>query len=105
MSGDWSTEPQARAWLAHVRHQVLPMLHQSALTMVVAPEGEPDLKIAVELGMSILLNKPIIVVVRPGQVPPPGLARVAHEVVVSDPTQPGGSAALVDVLRRFGVGE
>lgn len=93
-------DPELQRWMAHVRHQVLPKIDASAMTMVVAPSGEPDIKIAVELGLSILLNKPIIAVVSPGQVPPPGLARVAHETVVMDPADSTASAEAIQAAMR-----
>jgi hypothetical protein len=97
---DWYSDPAMQPWLAHVRHQVIPAIQGSALSMIVSPDGEPDLKLAVELGLSVLFNKPIIVVVPPGRVPPAGLARIAHEVVVGDVTTAEGRRHLHDAMER-----
>jgi hypothetical protein len=40
-----------------------------------------DLKIATEIGMMVLLNKPILAVVPEGRDPTPGLTRIAHHVL------------------------
>ena len=80
-SDPWDDDPQVQRWVAHVRHQVLPMIERSALSAIVTPSGEPDIKIAVELGLSILLDKPLLVMVAPGQHVPAALRRAADRVI------------------------
>jgi hypothetical protein len=54
---------------------------ESAFVMSLVPGGEPDLKFAVELGLAIMLDKPVIAVAFAGLDVPPGLRRVAHAVI------------------------
>lgn len=77
---DWSEHPEAKKWLAHARDELVPMIADSALTMTLVPD-EPDPKVAVELGYSILLDKPIVLVVPEGRTIPEHLARVADMVI------------------------
>jgi hypothetical protein len=55
------------SWAQRARIQLIPKLEASALTMMLVPSGDPDIKIAVELGLSILMDKPLILVLEPGQ--------------------------------------
>lgn len=76
--------PEMVQWAAHVRHQVLPKLRQSALTISLYPKGDPDIKIAVELGMTLMLDKPLVFLVGPGQVVPDRLRRCADLIIEED---------------------
>jgi len=77
-------DPKARKWVAHVRHQLLPMIAGSAMTVAINPGDEPDVKAAVELGLSILLDKPIIVVNPEMRPIAEHLRRVADAVIEGD---------------------
>ena len=80
------------------------MIKGSAITMVLDPSGEPDIKIATELGLSILLGKPIVLLITPGQVPNRGLVRVADAMIEADPNDPAGTAAqLREIMRQLGL--
>ena len=81
MTNDIRDDPEFMAWEEHVRTNVVPKMAGSALTVTLAPGGEPDIKFAVELGLSIMLNKPIIIVKEPGQVLPDKLLKVADDVI------------------------
>jgi hypothetical protein len=74
----------------------------SAAFVSLVPEGEVDIKFAVELGLAIWYGKPIVAVVMPGREIPSGLRRVAHRVVECDiDTQAGQEKfheALAEVL-------
>lgn len=65
----------------HVRDELIPRLDQSALSISLVPEGIGDVKFAVELGLSIMMGKPIIAVVTPGVQVPQKLALVADEII------------------------
>ncbi|MGH9001499.1 MAG: hypothetical protein ACRDYV_00055 [Acidimicrobiia bacterium] len=86
MSGDdLYDDPAARAWARDVREELLPKLTASAVVCSLVPrDGEPDPKFCVELGMSIMLDKPIIAVVTPGRKAPERLARVADRIIEAD---------------------
>jgi hypothetical protein len=81
MSNDYENDPQFIAWAKRVKEELVPKIDSSACTISLVPEGEVDVKFAVELGLSIMLDKPIIVVVRPGTKVPDKLALVAADIV------------------------
>lgn len=89
---DLTDDPVFREWAARVRAHVLPRLDASALSVSLVPTGETDIKFAVELGLSIMLDKPIIAVVQPGSKVPERLVRVADRIVEAD-LSPGGEGA------------
>lgn len=83
MSKIWD-EPGYEEWEAKIRERVIPMLQDTAVTVSLLPQGEIDIKFAVELGLSIMMDKPIIALVKPGMHIPDGLANVAKEIVEVD---------------------
>ncbi|HJV99431.1 MAG TPA: hypothetical protein VJ617_10085 [Arthrobacter sp.] len=84
MSEVWD-DPDYREWEEHVRKVLIPILNDSAATINMVPAGaEPDVKFAVELGLSILMDKPIICLVQPGSRIPAALVRAADEIVEVD---------------------
>jgi len=97
MDDPWN-DPGAQDWLHHVRTNVLPMVEDSSVCISLCPDGPPDIKFSVELGMMIMLDKPILIVAAPGQVIPRKLALVADRVVYADITTPRGRMMLMDTL-------
>ena len=100
------------AWIEYARHareELVPMISASAFTISLAPGGEPDIKFALETGLSIMLDKPIIVVKAPGDTIPKGLEKVAVKVIeadLADPrTAPVLSAAINELVDRLDQGE
>jgi hypothetical protein len=81
MGDDWLDDPDAEAWARHVVDELVPMVQGSAVTISLVPTGDTDVKFAVELGVSIMLDKPIILIVSPGMRIPAKLAQVADEIV------------------------
>lgn len=84
MTDDIRNNPQYIEWEERVRTKLIPKIEGSALTVSIAPRGEPDIKFSVELGLSIMLDKKIIVVCEPDQVLSDKLRAVADEVVEID---------------------
>jgi hypothetical protein len=86
--------------------ELVPKLRDSSCTVSLVPTGSTDVKFAVELGFSIMLDKPIIAVVAPGTQVPGKLVAVADEIVEGVPGQPGFEerfhAALARVLKEHG---
>ncbi len=68
------------------------------MTVSLVPKGPADMKFAVELGLSIMLDKPFIAVVAPGQEVPAKLRAVADRIVVWEPGQ--SEADLMAALRE-----
>lgn len=77
-------DPEFKAWAAHVAENVAPKMKASALTVTLVPKSESDIKYAVELGLSIMMDKPIITVCEVGQVLPDKLIRVSDKIVEVD---------------------
>lgn len=98
MTDPWD-DPDTREWARHVREELVPKIRQSAATISLVTSTTPDVKFAVELGMSILLDKPIIALVSPGVVVPDHMVRVADKIIegdISDPTVAQRLRAAVD---------
>ena len=75
---------EVKEWSARVERDLIPMVRDSAVTMALVSETEPDVKQAVELGMMLLLGKPLIVAVETGSKVPDGLARAADRIIEVD---------------------
>src|SRR4051794_31604602 len=102
---DWSKDPGAQEWLRHVLDEMVPKLEDSAICLSLAPGGKSvgDAKYWVELGATIMMDKPLIVLVADDRELPEHLVRVADEVVrlehgIDDPR---GAKQLMDVVERM----
>lgn len=84
--------PAYRRYAKHFFDNVAPQIRDSAYTITVAPHGTiADVKIATELGYSILLDKPLIVFVPlKGQPVAQKLLRIADHVIEGDSTTEAG---------------
>ena len=98
MSDDLTPDPEFKALEARVHAHVLPMIRKSAMTMTVVPKGETDIKFAVELGLSIMLDKPLVLVIRPGMKIPDKLRAIADEVIEIDIADPEQAQAAQGVI-------
>lgn len=101
---DELTEAQQREgdrWVQHIREDTVKKMADSAFVMSIVPSGETDIKFAVELGLSIMLDKPIVAIAMNGTEVPPGLRRVAHAVIeVPDIDTEAGQVELKRQLDR-----
>jgi hypothetical protein len=82
------------------------MIEGSSIGLSIVPTNpeDVDIKFAVELGLMIMLDKPIIMVIRPDQLLNEHLLRVADEVVVHDPEHPDQAsmmAAMDRVAKKY----
>lgn len=84
MSGDWFDNPDMKVWAKRVRAELVPMIQSSTATVSIVPTGDTDVKFAVELGLSIMLGKPIILLVMSGVQVPDKLVGIADEIVEVD---------------------
>lgn len=80
---DWNDDPRFKAWTERMRDDLLPKIEASAMTVSICPSSgdRVDIRFAIELGLSIMLDKPIVVAVPPGVKVPERLVRVADEIV------------------------
>lgn len=103
--GDWLTRltpAERRQWdefVSHCEEELYPKLDSSAFVMSLCPtDGKPDVKFSVELGMSIMLDKPIVAVVMPGVPMPKKLEMVADHILVVDIRTPSGQRMLTEAI-------
>lgn len=94
-------EPPVQAWMKSVLEDMAPKLRASACSISLVPDNEGDVKFWVELGASIMMDKPIIAVVFHGRQVPEKLRLVADEVVVlEEGVSPEASAEFRAALER-----
>lgn len=101
MNDPWD-DPEVQRWREHCERELAPMIESSAMTIAINPD-EPDAKSAVELGYSILMGKPIIVVSPPGRKISRGLRRVADAIIVGSPGDPEARRQMADAIERLGL--
>lgn len=70
------SHPGFRRFARKAREELLPKIDASAMVMSFIMDGDPDVKWAIEMGFSIMLDKPIIAVITPGRKVPSKLAAV-----------------------------
>lgn len=89
-------------WARHVRESTVRGMSDSAFVTSLSPDAEDDIdiKFAVETGLAILMDKPLIVIATGDRVVPPGLRRVAHVILeVEDMDTEAGRTELMDRLQ------
>lgn len=93
-----------RRFATRMRAQLAPMIAGSKVTVSIAPPNdEIDIQYGLELGLSIIMNKPILTVVPPGRSVPDKLARVSDVVVSADLGTPEGQQAVQAALKKLGL--
>ena len=82
----WSRSPEFREYAEHALSEMLPKLRESEFSISIAPRADTtgDVKYWIELGASIMLDKPILLLVEPGQGIPDKLRLVADLIVECD---------------------
>lgn len=102
VSDPWAS-PTGKAWVQHVLDNVVPAMEDSAVVIQLVPDDrEGDVKFWVELGASIMLDKPILAVSFTGEDLPPKLLAIADEVVVLERgVNPAASEELAVAIRRL----
>lgn len=98
-----------RAWRDYTRafrRDVFPHLVSSAYMIHVgetANASSPDLRAATELGLMLLLGKPLVLVVPIGETVPAALLRAADVVIDdADMNDPATQDRIVDAFRKLG---
>ena len=87
MMRDWTEDlsPEERKnWekiVDYSRKETFRNMDASAFVLSLVPEGPPDIKFCVELGMAIMLGKPVVAVVQRGVKIPGRLAEIADAVI------------------------
>jgi hypothetical protein len=105
MSWDDQLGPQERAewdrFVKSTREDAMVKIMESAFVMSLVPRGEPDIKFCVELGLAIMLDKPIVAVVMPGAEVPERLRLVADEIIEADLDLAEGRELIASRLREL----
>lgn len=104
-----STEHDEAEWEDEVHKELIPKMEESAYVMSLFPrDGKPDAKFAVELGMAIMLDKPITIIVAPEEAAkiPSQLRRVADSIDVLDLNAPDANDRMREIIaasvKRYG---
>lgn len=84
----WWGGPEFGAFLARVDAELIPKIRATEAVISFVPDSETDSKYAVELGLAVALDKPIILLVRPGVKVSAKTARIADEIVEIDFMKP-----------------
>lgn len=106
MSEDPWNHPDAKAYVTHVRTHLVPKLMDTDMTISIVPTNpeDVDVKFAVELGLSVMLDKPIILAVHPGTVLPEKLVQVANRIVIGDLHDQSTKDELMSAIQEVGDG-
>jgi len=113
MNDDWTdklSDTEYAEWDRFIRHHhehTVKAMESSAYVMSLVPDKDKvDVKFAVELGLAIMLDKPIIAMALPGVNVPPGLRKVATAIIVVDLDTEAGQAEatrqLKEAMAKFG---
>ena len=104
-SDPYFDSPDFAEFARSVREDLIPKIDGSAVTLSLVPKDPSalDVKYAVELAFCILLDKPLVLLVAPGQVLPEHLVRVADSIVEVDLKDPASAgpriqAAMAELL-------
>jgi hypothetical protein len=101
-----STYEEERAFQQAVTEGLVPKLMNSRVCVSLAPAVDQlDAKFATELGAMIMLDKPIIVVVRPGLTISKKLELVADKVVHADIATDAGRELLTEAITDMNLDE
>lgn len=96
-------EPSTKAWVRHVIDNMVPKMARSAVVVSLVPDDRHgDVKFWVEIGASIMMDKPIMAVVFNDLPIPAKLALVADEIVrCPRGVNPASSNAIAEALGRM----
>lgn len=100
MTEDPWDDPGAKRWVRRVVDELVPMIDKSVVTMTLVTNDKVDVRFAVELGLCIMMDKPIIALVMPGARIPPKLALVMDGFVEGDPADPRMADRIAMEFRR-----
>jgi hypothetical protein len=107
VSDDWLDrlpDDERQEWERFVdqtRRQTLHGMAESAFVLSLVPAGDrTDIKFAVELGLAIMLDKPLVAVVMPGAPVPAKLRRVADRIIEADIDREAGRQKVAAAMRE-----
>lgn len=100
---EWEISDEWKAYVTHCRSTLVPMITGSRMSLSIVPKdpAKTDIKFAVELGLCIMFDKPIVLIVDPDTVLPDHLRRVADEIVRGHPGDDATREELMAVIKRM----
>jgi len=97
---DYTESEEWQRFVAHHHEHTVKAMTESAYVMSLVPAaGKVDVKFAVELGLAIMLDKPIIALAQPGVPIPYRLRKVADAVITADLDTEEGRARAARILK------
>lgn len=95
-----------KAFAARWGRDVYPMLARSGVSITIqgSSPSEVDIQQALEIGMTLLLDKPLIVICPAGRTVPDQLRRVASAVIEGDLKDPAFQDRLAEVIKTVAEG-
>lgn len=78
---DYTDDPRYKAFLQDAKERLPKLIGDSSVCLALVTENGPDPKFCIELGYMVTLDKPIIILVRPGGKVSSKLIAVADEIV------------------------
>jgi hypothetical protein len=95
--------PEFDEFVERVHKELVPKVEGSDIFVSITPSSPDklDIKFAVELGLAIMLDKPIVAVIPPGAEVPEKLARVVDRFVELDLKDPTGRERLAEALKEI----
>ena len=75
-----------KRWADDMRARLIPKMRESASVLMIAPkmEGKFEIEFALQIGASILLEKPLILLVDRTRTIPPKLRAIADRIIETD---------------------
>lgn len=99
---DWYQDQKWQAFAANVKNNLVPMIKNSDIYVAICPTPDKvDAKFAVELGVAVMLDKPMVAVVKPGTPISEKLSRVIDRFIECDISQPSERERLAGILKQM----
>ena len=99
---DWLDREDFKTWARGILDDMVPKMAGSACVISIAPpSGIVDVKIAVEIGYAVLLDKPLIVFAPKGRHVAERLLRIADHVITGDFETEAGRQEMLEQLQRI----
>ncbi len=102
-SFDPEDDPDWKAFVKDARERLVPKIDGTSLFISITPltKEKVDIKFALELGLAIMYDKPIIAVIQPGFVIPKKMAAVVDRFVELDMNDPTSKDRLMGVISEM----
>lgn len=93
-------DPENMEFFRHCEQTLVPLIAESAIGVSVVPVNrtETDVAFAIQVGLLIMMDKPIILVVEPGTSVPAKLVKVADRIVEADLCDEAGKKQLLEAI-------